>query len=47
MSFSSPFPQVTIPATSVYDYLFAAEDADSDRVALVDATSGSKRRMPR
>ncbi|GLP76442.1 4-coumarate--CoA ligase [Mycobacterium antarcticum] len=42
MSFSSPFPQVTIPATSVYDYLFAAEDADSDRVALVDATSGSE-----
>ena len=42
MSFFSPFPQVTIPSTSVYDYLFAAEDAASDRIALVDATSGTE-----
>lgn len=43
MSFSSPFPQVPIPTTSVYDYLFGAvEDADADRVALVDATSGTE-----
>ncbi|ULE33218.1 4-coumarate--CoA ligase family protein [Mycobacterium sp. IDR2000157661] len=41
MSFASPFPEVDIPSTSVYDYLFAhiAED-DLDRVALVDAKSG-------
>jgi acyl-CoA synthetase (AMP-forming)/AMP-acid ligase II len=43
MSFSSPFPQVQIPTTSVYDYLFGdADDADEDRVALVDATSGTE-----
>jgi acyl-CoA synthetase (AMP-forming)/AMP-acid ligase II len=41
MSFASPFPEVDIPSTSVYDFLFAGiEDADLDRVALVDAKSG-------
>jgi acyl-CoA synthetase (AMP-forming)/AMP-acid ligase II len=41
MSFASPFPEVEIPSTSVYDYLFGdIEDADLDRVALVDAKSG-------
>ena len=43
MSFSSPFPQVQIPTTSVYDYLFAdLAEADRDRVALVDAKSGTE-----
>jgi acyl-CoA synthetase (AMP-forming)/AMP-acid ligase II len=43
MSFSSPFPQVQIPTTSVYDYLFAEVDADdADRIALVDAKSGAE-----
>src|ERR1700730_16461255 len=41
MSFASPFPEVEIPSTSVYDFLFAdVDDADLDRVALVDAKSG-------
>jgi acyl-CoA synthetase (AMP-forming)/AMP-acid ligase II len=41
MSFASPFPEVDIPSTSVYDFLFADIDgADLDRVALVDAKSG-------
>ncbi|MGH7291164.1 MAG: AMP-binding protein, partial [Myxococcota bacterium] len=41
MSFSSPFPQVQIPTTSVYDYLFSdVGEADADRVAMVDAKSG-------
>jgi acyl-CoA synthetase (AMP-forming)/AMP-acid ligase II len=41
MSFSSPFPEVDIPSTSVYDYLFGdIDEADLDRVALVDAKSG-------
>ena len=41
MSFASPFPEVDIPSTSVYDYLFGdIADADLDRVALVDAKSG-------
>ncbi|OBG21313.1 AMP-dependent synthetase [Mycolicibacterium celeriflavum] len=41
MSFASPFPEVDIPSTSVYDYLFGAiAEADLDRVALVDAKSG-------
>ena len=41
MSFASPFPEVDIPSTSVYDYLFGdIDDTDLDRVALVDAKSG-------
>jgi acyl-CoA synthetase (AMP-forming)/AMP-acid ligase II len=41
MSFASPFPEVDIPSTSVYDFLFAGiTNADADRVALVDAKSG-------
>ncbi|RAV14550.1 4-coumarate--CoA ligase family protein [Mycolicibacterium sp. GF69] len=41
MSFASPFPEVDIPSTSVYDYLFGdIAEADLDRVALVDAKSG-------
>ena len=43
MSFASPFPEVDIPSTSVYDFLFADIDgADLDRVALVDAKSGGQ-----
>ncbi|MCV7279766.1 4-coumarate--CoA ligase family protein [Mycolicibacterium flavescens] len=41
MSFASPFPEVEIPSSSVYDYLFGdIGDADLDRIALVDAKSG-------
>lgn len=41
MSFASPFPEVDIPSASIYDYLFAdIDEADLDRVALVDADSG-------
>ena len=41
MSFASPFPEVEIPSTSVYDYLFGGIDDDHlDRIALVDAKSG-------
>lgn len=41
MSFASPFPEVDIPSTSVYEYLFGRiDDTDLDRVALVDTTSG-------
>jgi acyl-CoA synthetase (AMP-forming)/AMP-acid ligase II len=41
MSFASPFPEVDIPSTSVYDFLFGSvDDTDLDRVALVDAKSG-------
>jgi acyl-CoA synthetase (AMP-forming)/AMP-acid ligase II len=43
MSFPSPFPQVQIPTTSVYDYLFGdVTEADAARVALVDAKSGTE-----
>lgn len=43
MSFASPFPQVQIPTTSLYDYLFGDLDPeDADRVALVDAKSGKQ-----
>jgi acyl-CoA synthetase (AMP-forming)/AMP-acid ligase II len=41
MSFASPFPQVQIPTTSVYDYLFTGV-TDPDAIALVDATSGTE-----
>jgi acyl-CoA synthetase (AMP-forming)/AMP-acid ligase II len=41
MSFASPFPQVQIPTTSLYEYLFGGlTDDDGDRVALVDAETG-------
>ncbi len=43
MSFNSPFPDVDIPDTSVYDYLFGnLDDADGDRIALVDAKQGGE-----
>jgi acyl-CoA synthetase (AMP-forming)/AMP-acid ligase II len=43
MSFDSPFPQVEIPTTSLYEYLFGAlTDEDGDRVALVDAGNGTE-----
>ncbi len=43
MSFASPFPDVEIPTASVYDYLFGnIDDADADRIALVDAKTGSE-----
>src|ERR1700754_1716498 len=41
MSFASPFPEVEVPSTNVYDFLFGGiDEADLDRVALVDAKSG-------
>jgi len=41
MSFASPFPEVEIPSTSVYDFLFAdVDDTHLDRVALMDTKSG-------
>jgi acyl-CoA synthetase (AMP-forming)/AMP-acid ligase II len=41
MSFASPFPDVEIPAASVYEYLFGnIDDADADRIALVDTKTG-------
>src|SRR4051794_3599749 len=43
MSFASPFPDVEIPAASVYEYLFGnIDDADVDRIALVDAKTGEQ-----
>ena len=42
MSIDSPFPQVQIPTSSVYDYLFAdIEPAVLDEVALLDSKSGT------
>src|SRR5262249_10783610 len=41
MRFASPLPQGGIPSSSGYDFLFdRADEADLDRVALVDAKSG-------
>lgn len=43
MSFASPFPDVDLPTVSVYDYLFAdMSPADANRIAMVDAKSGTK-----
>lgn len=42
MSFRSPFPDVDIPTSSVYDFLFGSiDDADLDRPALVDGATGA------
>ena len=41
MSFASPFPEVDIPSSSVYDFLFdRIAEEDLDQIALVDAKSG-------
>ncbi|MGW0023345.1 AMP-binding protein [Rhodococcus sp. NPDC003383] len=41
MSFRSPFPDVEIPALSVFDFLFGSvAEADLDRPAFVDGLSG-------
>ncbi|MGA5464907.1 4-coumarate--CoA ligase family protein [Mycobacterium sp. NPDC050041] len=43
MSFASPYPDVHIPTTSLYDYLFGdLSEADAQRVALVDAAPGTE-----
>lgn len=43
MSFASPFPEVDIPSSSVYDFLFGSiDDVDLDRVALVDTKTGKE-----
>jgi acyl-CoA synthetase (AMP-forming)/AMP-acid ligase II len=43
MSFTSPFPDIQIPTTNLYEYLFGdLSDEDADRVALVDAKSGTE-----
>jgi acyl-CoA synthetase (AMP-forming)/AMP-acid ligase II len=43
MSFTGPYPDVEIPSVSVYDFLFGnLADADVDRIALVDTSSGSQ-----
>ncbi|MDP5226478.1 MULTISPECIES: AMP-binding protein [Arthrobacter] len=40
--FSSPYPDVDIPDLSVHDHLFGGlSEADLDRVALVDGTTGA------
>lgn len=40
--FHSPYPSIEIPNQSIYDYLFASlDEADLDRVALVDPSSGA------
>lgn len=41
--FSSPFPDAVIPELSVFDFLFGhIVEADLDRTALVDGTSGAE-----
>jgi acyl-CoA synthetase (AMP-forming)/AMP-acid ligase II len=43
VSFFSPFPDVAIPESSLYEYLFGDLDiADEDRVALVDVANGTE-----
>lgn len=43
MSFASPFPDVEVPDVGVFEYLFGrVEEADLDRVALVDAKTGQE-----
>jgi acyl-CoA synthetase (AMP-forming)/AMP-acid ligase II len=42
MPFSSPYPDVDIPALSLYEFLFGSiEPADLDRVAAIDGASGT------
>ncbi|EME62336.1 MULTISPECIES: AMP-binding protein [Rhodococcus] len=42
MSFRSPFPDVEIPALSVYDFLFGSiAESDLDRPALIEGATGA------
>ncbi|AQA01097.1 4-coumarate--CoA ligase family protein [Mycobacterium sp. MS1601] len=42
MTFASPYPEVEIPESGVYDYLFGdLSESDADRVAMVDAPTGT------
>lgn len=42
MSFRSPFPDVDIPALSVYDFLFGSiAESDLDRPALIEGATGA------
>lgn len=43
MNFVSPFPDVVIPDTGVYEYVFGdLGEADGDRVALVETATGTE-----
>lgn len=43
MSFASPYPDVHIPTTSVYDYLFSDfDESDAARTALIDTATGER-----
>ncbi|MFE6920961.1 4-coumarate--CoA ligase family protein [Nocardia sp. NPDC057663] len=43
MSFRSPYPDVEIPDTNVYDFLFAGiSGSDLDRPALIDSATGDQ-----
>jgi acyl-CoA synthetase (AMP-forming)/AMP-acid ligase II len=43
MTIASPYPDVEIPDTDVYEFLFGdLSESEADRVALVDATSGDE-----
>jgi acyl-CoA synthetase (AMP-forming)/AMP-acid ligase II len=43
MSFASPFPPVTIPDVSLFDYIFGSLGEDElDRVAFIDAAKGAR-----
>lgn len=43
MSFKSPYPDETIPSTTVFTFLFDdLSDEDAARVALIDGTSGAE-----
>lgn len=44
MSFASPFPPVSIPDVSVFDYVFgpAGELAGAERTAFIDASTGER-----
>ncbi|MGC8073575.1 hypothetical protein ACP3W1_23740, partial [Salmonella enterica] len=41
--FHSPYSRIEIPSVSVYDHLFGSlEDADLDRVAIIDPQTGAE-----
>ena len=44
MSFASPFPLVSIPDVSVFDYVFGAtgELEGAERIAFIDASTGER-----
>ena len=42
MTIASPFPEVQIPTTAVYEYIFGDLASDADRIAITEVATGAE-----